>query len=163
MVKIACPSCHASLRCPERLLNSEVRCVKCGGRFRPADPVVRSRPDGRRFPWRSAGKWAAVAALAAGIVGFFAAVGSAAAADSGGTRLEGAGAAALFFLGLFVAVAVYFAPTIIAERRKHPNAAPIMVINILFGLTLIGWAVALVWALTAFRRSPDLETSSLRW
>jgi hypothetical protein len=45
-----------------------------------------------------------------------------------------------------VAMVVYMIPSIIAMVRKHANLASIVVVNICFGWTVIGWAVALVWA-----------------
>ncbi len=48
---------------------------------------------------------------------------------------------------LFLAIAaIYFIPVIVAGRRKHPNDAAIMVINIFLGWTLIGWVAVLAWA-----------------
>jgi hypothetical protein len=41
-------------------------------------------------------------------------------------------------------------PSVVAFRYKHRhhNAVAILVLNLLLGWTLIGWMVALVWALT---------------
>ena len=44
-------------------------------------------------------------------------------------------------------IALHFLPGIVATRRHHPNALAIWLINIFFGWTLIGWVIALVWAL----------------
>lgn len=43
-----------------------------------------------------------------------------------------------------------FLPTFIAYRREHPNRIPILLVNLFFGWTLVGWVVALVWACIAF-------------
>lgn len=48
---------------------------------------------------------------------------------------------AVFFL---VALCVYFFPTWVARKRK--NLAAIFVTNLLFGWSLIGWGIALIWA-----------------
>ncbi|GAA3189919.1 MULTISPECIES: superinfection immunity protein [Streptomyces] len=48
-------------------------------------------------------------------------------------------------LALVIAV-VYFVPSVIAFRRGLPNRVFILAINLLFGSTLIGWAVALYLA-----------------
>jgi hypothetical protein len=56
---------------------------------------------------------------------------------------------AIFFL---VLAFIYAIPTIVAFRRNHPNRWLILVINIAFGGTIIGWGVALVWALRAVHR-----------
>ena len=52
---------------------------------------------------------------------------------------------------LAVAVAVYFIPNFVATARKHQNANAIFVVNLLLGWTIIGWVVALVWALTTVK------------
>jgi T4 superinfection immunity protein len=50
---------------------------------------------------------------------------------------------------LWAVVAVYFAPTLIADWRGKHNVVPIFLINLLFGWFLgIGWIVALIWSLT---------------
>ena len=48
----------------------------------------------------------------------------------------------------FVAVllALYFAPTIAAMRRRNRNTLAVFAVNLLFGWTLVAWAGALVWA-----------------
>lgn len=51
-----------------------------------------------------------------------------------------------------VCVAVYSLPSIIAFHRRHPNRWVILAVNGLFGGTLVGWVVALVWALHAVHR-----------
>lgn len=45
-------------------------------------------------------------------------------------------------------VALYCLPTIIAVARKHRNRFAIGLVNIFLGWSVIGWFVALVWALT---------------
>ena len=44
---------------------------------------------------------------------------------------------------------LHFLPTAIAGRRDHPNRTPIFVVNLFLGWTLIGWVIALAWALSA--------------
>ena len=41
---------------------------------------------------------------------------------------------------------VYFLPTINAIQSKKANATGIFIVNLFLGWTLIGWVVALVWA-----------------
>jgi hypothetical protein len=41
----------------------------------------------------------------------------------------------------------YFLPALIARERSHPNVEAIFAINLLLGWTLVGWVVALAWAL----------------
>lgn len=52
-----------------------------------------------------------------------------------------------FDLGFVIAVALYFLPTIIGMHKRNTGA--IFVLNLFLGWTLVGWVVALVWALTA--------------
>lgn len=44
------------------------------------------------------------------------------------------------------AIALYFAPGIVAATRSHPNRMPIFLLDLFLGWTLIGWVGALVWA-----------------
>ncbi|WP_244136744.1 superinfection immunity protein [Burkholderia vietnamiensis] len=44
---------------------------------------------------------------------------------------------------------LYFAPTLVAFRRKHHNKTAIAALNFFVGWTFIGWVAALVWSLTA--------------
>ena len=72
-----------------------------------------------------------------------------------GKEVDPNDASALFGI-LFLAVigVVYFLPSIIAARRYHPNGAPIYVVNLFLGWTLIGWVIALAWSLTAIPQPP---------
>ena len=54
-------------------------------------------------------------------------------------------------LWLFSWIAVYFFPSIEALIRNSPDALPIAMLNLFLGWTLIGWVVALVWAV----RTPE--------
>lgn len=51
-----------------------------------------------------------------------------------------------FLLFLFV---LYWLPTLIAIVRRTPSALGVAVVNF-FGFTVIGWFVALAWALAAW-------------
>jgi hypothetical protein len=55
-----------------------------------------------------------------------------------------------FIFGIFVGIGMFcfFMPYYIAGSRKHPNKYPILAINLFLGWSLIGWVIALVWALT---------------
>ena len=50
----------------------------------------------------------------------------------------------VLFIVLF---AVYFIPTAVAIVRKKVDVNAIFVLNIFLGWSLIGWTVALVWAI----------------
>jgi hypothetical protein len=56
-----------------------------------------------------------------------------------------AGFAFLFFVGM------YFLPTLVAAVRHKPNALAIAALNFLLGWSIVGWVVALIWALAAER------------
>jgi len=46
-------------------------------------------------------------------------------------------------------IAGYFIPTVVAVVRRHRNIAPIALINVFFGWSVLGWFVALIWSFTA--------------
>lgn len=50
---------------------------------------------------------------------------------------------------------VYMLPTFVAGQRRHIEMLAIVVLNLLLGWTLLGWAVALVWSLTSNVRPSD--------
>lgn len=49
----------------------------------------------------------------------------------------------------------YFAPALIAYHRKLSNATAILVVNILFGWTLLGWGGSLAWSLLGTAKKDD--------
>lgn len=49
---------------------------------------------------------------------------------------------------LSIIIIPYFVPTFIAYSRKKTNAGAIFALNLFLGWSLIGWVVALVWALS---------------
>lgn len=64
-----------------------------------------------------------------------------------------AGLAAGLFAGaavydLFAGFITYLAPVWIALARAHPDARGIATLNLLLGWTVIGWIVAMMWALS---------------
>jgi RsiW-degrading membrane proteinase PrsW (M82 family) len=56
------------------------------------------------------------------------------------------GQVVLLLIALFLVLAFYFLPTIMAIKRKSPHTMAVVILNIFFGVTLIGWIVALVLA-----------------
>jgi hypothetical protein len=50
---------------------------------------------------------------------------------------------------LAFALGIYLLPTIISIRRRHPDRVLIAIFNIFFGGTVVGWIIALIWALNA--------------
>src|SRR5258708_7506378 len=55
-------------------------------------------------------------------------------------------------LAFLIVGIIYIMPSIVAFRRNHPNRWIILVINVAFGGTVIGWGIALVWAMRAAHR-----------
>jgi ABC-type sugar transport system permease subunit len=54
----------------------------------------------------------------------------------------------LFFAVLITVLSLfYFLPFAIAFNRKRVNSGAIFALNLFLGWSLIGWVVALVWAL----------------
>jgi Superinfection immunity protein len=51
---------------------------------------------------------------------------------------------------LFSAILLYFVPSIIAHKKRDFPA--IFIVNLLFGWTVVGWIIALVWACAAEAR-----------
>lgn len=52
-------------------------------------------------------------------------------------------------LTLFTIIILYFLPSIIAFVRDHLNAIPILLTNLFFGWSLLGWILAFIWAFTS--------------
>ncbi|HAH20158.1 MAG TPA: superinfection immunity protein [Candidatus Omnitrophica bacterium] len=45
-----------------------------------------------------------------------------------------------------IALFLYFFPSVIAGLRRNKNTLAIFLLNFLLGWTVIGWVIALVWA-----------------
>lgn len=56
------------------------------------------------------------------------------------------------FITAVVMIVIYFVPLMVAVRRDMQKVAGVAVLNILLGWTLIGWVIALVWAVSGERR-----------
>ena len=52
-------------------------------------------------------------------------------------------------------IAMYWLPTLIALVRQTPSALGVAMLNFFFGWTVIGWIMAMVWAL-ASHSSPHI-------
>ena len=55
------------------------------------------------------------------------------------------------FLALLVMLVIYFLPAVVANARGHHNAGAIFLLDLLLGWTLLGWIIAMVWAVTVSR------------
>lgn len=49
----------------------------------------------------------------------------------------------------FLVIALYMLPTLFAMARSHANTTPILIVNIFFGWTILGWIICLAWAFSA--------------
>ena len=50
------------------------------------------------------------------------------------------------FFGFAIIGPVFFLPTLVAIRKKHPKVLYIALVNGMFSWTVIGWGIALLWA-----------------
>ncbi|MBM2294113.1 superinfection immunity protein [Sulfitobacter pseudonitzschiae] len=79
--------------------------------------------------------------------------------DAGPASAQGLHQDDMFALKLVVLVVIfwilYVVPTVIAFHRKHPNRWAILVVNVVFGATGLGWLGSLVWACSAVHISPN--------
>jgi hypothetical protein len=57
----------------------------------------------------------------------------------------------LGLMTLIVLIALYLIPAWVAFGRHHHDRVAILVLNLLLGWSVLGWIIALVWALTAVR------------
>src|SRR5215204_2976422 len=55
-------------------------------------------------------------------------------------------------IGGLALLGLYGLPIVIGVARKHSQIAPIALINVLLGWTVIGWIGALVWSVASFKR-----------
>lgn len=67
----------------------------------------------------------------------------------------------LVFVSL-LAAALYLIPWIIAARRDHHRRALISTVNVLLGWTVVGWGVALYWALSPTEGRTELAHRRLQ-
>src|SRR5258707_29748 len=57
----------------------------------------------------------------------------------------------IILMMLGVCLGLYFLPKIVGIIRKKKNVAPFVLVNILLGWSVIGWIVAMVWALATIQ------------
>ena len=56
---------------------------------------------------------------------------------------------------LAIGVGIYFIPYIVATQNKKQNAGAIGALNFFLGWTLVGWVIALVWAMSKDVQQPS--------
>jgi len=61
-----------------------------------------------------------------------------------------------FFFGtvILLLLGIHFLPTFVAFVREHRHAVLILVLNVFFGWTIIGWLVLLIWASVGEEKDP---------
>ena len=59
---------------------------------------------------------------------------------------------------LVVIASLYFLPAITANNRNHKDKKAILLLNVIFGWTALGWIVALVWSYTGAVSQKESET-----
>ena len=133
---IVCPDCS------NQVSDSASACPKCG---RPMEAAENHGTTGRARPSKAplVVAWIALAGM---IVVIIIMLLSGAEAD----RILGT---LVTFLLLIGGLGIYFIPYLTANARSHPNAGAIGALNFFLGWTLLAWVAALVWALTAPKRS----------
>jgi uncharacterized membrane protein len=52
-------------------------------------------------------------------------------------------------IGLILCITLVLLPSGIALMRAHKNFIPILLVNVILGITGIGWVVALIWSFTS--------------
>jgi ABC-type transport system involved in cytochrome c biogenesis permease component len=62
---------------------------------------------------------------------------------------------------LMILMGLYLIPTWVAFGREHHDKVAILFLNLLLGWSVLGWIIALVWALTAVRR--ELNSTPRSW
>ena len=49
---------------------------------------------------------------------------------------------------ILLSVVIYFIPSFVANSKQHPFMTGILLLNLFLGWTILGWVVALVWAVS---------------
>lgn len=58
-----------------------------------------------------------------------------------------------------IAAFIYLLPTFVAANRESPSQSSIFVVNLFFGWSLLGWVIALAWALAKPREPHQVVIS----
>lgn len=68
-----------------------------------------------------------------------------------------AGLVAIIYIALCLSTYFYFLPTYIADINHHRKTTTILIINLFFGETVIGWIIPLIWALNDENLAVDVN------
>jgi len=55
------------------------------------------------------------------------------------------------FMTLVLSLVLYFMPSIVAKRRKHPQTKSIFLFNLVLGWSVLGWLFFMIWAFDGIR------------
>lgn len=68
----------------------------------------------------------------------------------------------MHFLAVSACIVIYFLPAILGFLRKKKTAGGILLINLFFGITVLGWilAMALVFKSDTFLKKPSKHTGN---
>lgn len=75
--------------------------------------------------------------------------------------MEAPGEAIASIFIIVLATSGYLLPAIIAKCRNHYNSGAIFVLNLLGGWTLVGWVIAMVWAMLRSPPQPSTPTGKV--
>lgn len=64
-------------------------------------------------------------------------------------------------LGGILALVIYFIPTYLAFKRKHPSKIFILILNLFLGWTFLGYIIALIWALYPQNRRNTVNSENM--
>jgi nicotinamide riboside transporter PnuC len=64
-------------------------------------------------------------------------------------------------IGVAIVITLYFVPTIMANENAKRNKLYILILNLALGWTVIGWVVALIWAIR--KDKPGEEGTKWKW
>ena len=63
-------------------------------------------------------------------------------------------------IGVLFFILLYFTPSIVAFSNKKSNTTAIIVLNFFLGWSLIGWIIALVWAVSKDNKPQNIVISN---
>lgn len=135
-IQIDCPHCHRAILAPEDV---EVECPLCRGKLIAERPVLRARPN-QKQPEVPKIMGCTLPFIVTMCLLFFGSV-----AIFSGNIFADHGFLTTILLtaaGAFI----YFLPTAIASSRNATSANMIFVLNLLLGITVLGWIAAFIWA-----------------
>lgn len=73
----------------------------------------------------------------------------------------GADSAISFIIAAYIALNLYFLPTLIADGKRTQYTVAIFALDLFLGWTIIGWIGSLIWALTLPNLSKNIEKTAI--